>query len=58
MTSPSKLAESAQAILDWCQEIQSLDVRANAEAAKTLPIFPLVLGTAGFAGLSAFPIPV
>jgi len=35
MTVPSKLEESAQAILDWCQEIKSLDVRANAEAAET-----------------------
>ena len=39
MTAPSKLEESAQAILDWCQEIKSLDVRANAEAAETLPAF-------------------
>ena len=39
MTVPSKLEESAQAILDWCQEIKSLDVRANAEAAETLPAF-------------------
>ncbi len=39
MTVPSKLEESAQAILDWCQEIKSLDVRANAEAAETLPAY-------------------
>ena len=39
MTVPSKLEESAQAILDWCQEIKSLDVRANAEAAETEPAF-------------------
>lgn len=39
MTVPSKLEEAAQAILDWCQEIKSLDVRANAEAAETLPAY-------------------
>ena len=39
MTVPSKLEESAQAILDWCQEIKSLDVRANAEAAETEPAY-------------------
>jgi len=39
MTVPSKLEESAQAILDWCQEIKSLDVRANAEAAETQPAY-------------------
>ncbi len=39
MTVPSKLEEAAQAILDWCQEIKSLDVRANAEAAETVPAY-------------------
>lgn len=39
MTVPSKLEESSQAILDWCQEIKSLDVRANAEAAETEPAY-------------------
>ncbi len=39
MTVPSKLEEAAQNILDWCQEIKSLDVRANAEAAETQPAY-------------------
>ena len=39
MTVPSKLEPAAQNILDWCNEIKSLDVRANAEAAETKPAY-------------------
>ena len=31
----TRLEESAQAILDWCQEIELLDHRVNVEAAET-----------------------
>lgn len=39
MTVPSTLEPAAQDILNWCQEIKSLEVRANAEAAETQPAF-------------------
>lgn len=39
MTVPSTLEPAAQDILNWCQEIKSLDVRANAEAAETKPAY-------------------
>lgn len=38
-TVPSALSAEAQSILDWCQSVKSLDVRANAEAAEAQPAF-------------------
>ncbi|MDX9720769.1 MAG: putative PEP-binding protein [Myxococcota bacterium] len=38
-TVPSELDPAAQKILEWCGELKSLDVRANAEATESQPAY-------------------